>query len=195
MAGINNDTDMTFVTLILSLIVALATVTYTIVNYYMYKESKATRLQKGEPIIVAFLKSTSSHSALGLYVKNIGEGCAKNVVVHVLKDYHLFGKDDKLQDFRLFNDGVSMYPPQYELNYLLDSWTNIRDYHINDYIELSIEYDGLDGRHYSNNNFQLNLNEVARIYSTPPEDAFTQIPYYIKKLDETLAKLADCSKK
>lgn len=108
---------MTFITLVLSIIVALATIVYTIVNYYMYKESKATRLQKAEPIIVTFLKCSSDHSLLSLYVKNIGEGCARDVAVHVDKDYKLFREDEKLQDYRLFNDGVSAYPPQYELHY------------------------------------------------------------------------------
>ena len=55
------------------------------------------------------------------------------------------------KNYRLFNDGVSVYSPQYKLHYLLDSLDNITKYAINDYIELSIYYNGLDGRHYNNN--------------------------------------------
>jgi len=78
---------------------------------------------------------------------------------------------------------------------LLDSFDNITKYGINDYIELSICYNGLDGRHCENNNIQLHLNEVTQIYAKPPEDAFTQIPYYIKQMDKTLAELTACLKK
>ena len=178
---------MQVATLVLSFVVALATVLYTWVNYKMLMESKATRMQKSEPIIVPYLQSTADHTSIMLYVKNVGEGCARNVVAHVVKDYNFYGKDMTFKDFDLFSEGVSIYPPQYELHYVFDSWDNIKDH--DDYIEFDIEYDGMDGRHYSDNHFQLRLKEIGRIYSNPPEDAFSQIPYYLKEVDRTLNKI------
>ena len=180
---------MQVATLILSFVVALATVLYTWVNYKMLKESKASRMQKSEPIIVPYLQSTADHSSIMLYIKNVGEGCAKNVVVHIVKDYNFFGKDMSFKDFPLFSDGVSIYPPNYELHYVFDSWDNVKGCHDDDYIEFDVEYDGIDGRHYSDNHFRLRLKEISRIYSNPPEDTFTQIPYYLKEIDRTLKKI------
>lgn len=181
---------MQIATLILSFVVALATVLYTWVNYKMLQESKATRMQKSEPIIVPYLQSSADHSSIILYVKNVGEGCARNVIAHVVKDYNFFGKDMTFKDFHLFSEGVSSFPPQYEMHYVFDSWDNIKENGDDCYIEFNIEYDGMDGRHFSDKHFRLRLKEIGKIYSNPPEDAFTQIPYYLKEIDKTLKKMS-----
>ena len=114
--------------LVLSAVVALATIAYTWINYLMYRESKISRLQKLKPEIIPYLQSTASKNVLCLYIKNIGEGCAKNVKVKLLRDYNCLGKADwPLSKFPLFNEGVSVYPPGYELHYYIDFWDTIRD--------------------------------------------------------------------
>lgn len=79
------------VELILSTVLAFATVCYTIINLMMWLESRATRKQKITPQVIAYLKTTEDHLTLCVHIKNIGEGCARNVQVRVLKDYNQFG--------------------------------------------------------------------------------------------------------
>lgn len=81
------------VELILSTVLAFATVCYTIINLMMWLESRATRKQKITPQVIVYLKTTEDHLTLCVHIKNIGEGCARNVQVRVLKDYNQFGKE------------------------------------------------------------------------------------------------------
>ncbi len=46
------------VELILSMVLAIATVCYTIINLMMWIESRATRKQKITPQVIAYLKTT-----------------------------------------------------------------------------------------------------------------------------------------
>lgn len=174
---------------ILSAVIALATIVYTWINYKQFKESKASRLQKLEPCIVPYLQSTADHNSLCLYIKNIGEGCAKNVLGNIIKDYNLFGKELSLRDFGLFKDGVNMFPPQYEMCFVLDTWKNIRNNHQDNFLELSFNYEGLDGRHYSSEHFVLPFLQIARIYSSIPEYAEGQVPYYLKQINNSIKGL------
>ncbi len=72
----------------------MATIAYTWINYLMFKESKISRQQKMKPEIVPYLQSTASKKVLCLYIKNVGEGCAKNVQVSLLNDYNCLGQVD-----------------------------------------------------------------------------------------------------
>lgn len=79
------------VEIVLSVVLAVSTVLYTLINFFMLIESKNVRKQKISPLLVAYLSSTEDHSIHVLKFKNIGEGLAKNVRVVVLKDYKQFG--------------------------------------------------------------------------------------------------------
>lgn len=59
------------VEIVLSTVLAVSTVAYTAINLMLWFESRATRKQKIEPLIVAFLKSTESNKVLALHIKNI----------------------------------------------------------------------------------------------------------------------------
>lgn len=61
----------------LALVVAICTAFYTVINLLMWFESRATRKQKITPSIIAYLKTQDDHNVICLYIKNIGEGCAK----------------------------------------------------------------------------------------------------------------------
>jgi hypothetical protein len=175
------------VELILSIVLAGATVFYTIINLMMWFESRATRRQKNTPMIIAFLKVTEDHNTLSVHLKNVGEGYAKDVTIKVLKDYNQFKKDNlPLSSCFAFKNGVNIFPSGYELKYYLDSMGDI-DYALDDScIELQIDYKDLRGRKYSNNMFRLPFNQVAGNYSVPPENYMGQIPYYLEKIDETI---------
>jgi hypothetical protein len=62
----------------------------------MWFESKATRRQKVTPFIIAYLKITDDHNMLCVHIKNIGEGCAKDVEAKLIKDFNQFGEKNIL---------------------------------------------------------------------------------------------------
>lgn len=178
------------VELILSAVLAFATVCYTVINLMMWFESKATRKQKIAPQVIAFLKTTEDHSMLCIHVKNIGEGCAKNIRIKILKDYYQFGKEQHpLSNLMLFKNGANIFPPQYELIFYIDSLNNIDYKSQESYIELEISYQNIEKKHYKEN-YLLPFNQIVGTnYSNPPETYMGQIPYYLKKINESVKEL------
>lgn len=181
------------VELVLSIVLAGATVCYTIINLMMWFESRATRKQKSTPILIAFLKITDDHKTLAVHLKNVGEGCAKDVSINVLKDYNQFGrKDYPLSECFAFRNGVNIFPAGYELRYYLDDPCTIDYSNSENYIEIEITYKNLNGKLYAGNLFKLPFNQINDNYSAPPESYKGQIPYYLKEIVEIMK--AKCSK-
>ncbi len=178
------------VELILSVVLAVATVCYTIINLMMWFESRATRKQKISPFIIAYLQSTDSHMVEVLHIKNIGEGFARNVRFRVIKDYKRMGTDNLLlSECGAIKRGMSSFPPQYEVTYYIESWRNIGEKKIDDYIELEVTYERIDGKVFCDK-YRLPLNELTdQNYSTPPETYMGRIPYYLEKINKTLDTL------
>lgn len=178
------------VELILSTVLAFATVCYTIINLMMWLESRATRKQKITPQVIVYLKTTEDHLTLCVHIKNIGEGCARNVQVRVLKDYNQFGKEQyPLSNLMFFKNGASIFPPQYELKFYIDSVKNIDYESNNSYIELEVLYQDIDNKHYREV-YQLPFNQIVGInYSNPPETYMGQIPYYLKEISKLIKNL------
>lgn len=178
------------VELTLSIVLAVSTVCYTIINLMMWFESRATRRQKITPYVIAYLKITDDHKILCVHIKNIGEGCAKDVKAKITKDYNQFGKNNfPLSECMIFKNGANIFPPQYELKYYIDSPKEI-DYAAEDsFIELELEYSDVNNRRYKYNIFKLPFNQVGGNYSEPPENYLGQIPYYLEKLNANIEKI------
>lgn len=177
--------------LVLSAVVALATIAYTWINYLMYKESRISRLQKLKPEIVPYLQSTASKKVLCLYVKNVGEGCAKNVRIKLINDYNCFGKEDwPLSKFPLFNEGVNVFPSGYELHYYIDDWDTIRENGMAGYLEMDLTYTNIKGEQAETNHYVLKFNQIMSNYSTPPDNNEDLMNYYLKSISESLKKLS-----
>ena len=153
------------VELIFSGVLALVTILYTVATILMYKESKKTRLQKTTPCIIPFLKSSADHQSVFLYVQNVGEGTAKNVKVTINKGYEKSIKSLNLDGYKLFREGVAIYPPQYELHFLINTWDNIEK---TDYIELSIDYEGLNNRKFNQDHIRLTIWDSCHSWSGVP---------------------------
>lgn len=62
------------VELILSTVLAFATVCYTIINLMMWLESRATRKQKITPQVIVYLKTTEDHLMLCVHIKTLEKG-------------------------------------------------------------------------------------------------------------------------
>lgn len=177
------------VEIILSFVLAVTTVVYTLISLMLWYESRKTRKQKNEPHIVAFLKSTEDHNTLALYIKNIGEGFAKNVKIEMLKDYNQFGKElQLLSELGIMKNGFNSFPPDYELKYYVHSYEKVYKSDKNEFINLRVIYEGSDKRKYTED-FVLPFNQLfGQNYSNPPETFMGQIPYYLNEINSTLKK-------
>src|SRR5690554_4763164 len=178
------------VEIILSGVLAICTLIYTGINFFMLLESRATRKQKTTPRIVPFLQRGESNRMLELHIKNIGEGLAKNVESRVLKDYNRFGKEDSfLSHIEFFTRPMQNFPPGYELKYYIHSMSDIYEKDKNGSIELEFTYEDCYRKKHREI-FELSFNPVMQQnYSSPPETYLGQIPYYLKKINKNLEKI------
>jgi hypothetical protein len=177
------------VEIILSLVIAICTVLYTVINLMLWFESRENRKQKITPHVIAFLKSSENHVTLELHIKNIGDGLAKHIKIKTLKDYAQFGKEGFLiSELGVMKNGFNSFPPQYELKYHLNTLTEIYEKAIDESIKLEISYRSSDNRKFTEI-FELPFKQLlGQNYSNPPETFMGQIPYYLKEINTTLKK-------
>lgn len=173
---------------ILSFALLMVTFAYTITSILTWMESRAVRKQKTGPLVIAFLKSNVSHDTLYLHIKNIGEGCARNVRAIPTQDYKIFGKDKQLSYFPLFSTGVNIFPPSYEITIPLGFWDEIIK-QTDPAVTIQLEYTGQRDNKQITENFHLPFKQIATIYSTPPSGAEERIPFYLHEIKKELAKL------
>ncbi len=175
---------------ILSFALLLVTLAYTLTSILTWLESRAVRKQKTAPLIIAFLKSNVSHDTLYLHIKNIGEGCARDVRAIPTQDYKIFGKDKHLSDFPLFSTGVNIFPPSYEITITLGFWKDIIK-QTDPAVIIQLEYTGLRDDKQVTELFHLPFKQIATIYSTPPSSAEERIPFYLHEIEKGIAKLCE----
>lgn len=175
----------------LALVVAICTAFYTVINLLMWFESRATRKQKITPSIIAYLKTQDDHNVICLYIKNIGEGCAKDVKIEMLKDYYQLGKENyPLSALGAIKKGLNIFPPQYELKYYIHGASEVNNDDADNYIKLKISYKRLEDSKMYSKIFELPFIQICgQNYSNPPETYIGQIPYYLKELNETIKNL------
>jgi PHP family Zn ribbon phosphoesterase len=178
------------VEIVLSLVIAICTVFYTVINLMLWFESRESRKQKITPHVIAFLKSAENHMTLELHIKNIGEGIAENVKIKTLKDYNQFGKEGLLiSELGIMKNGFNSFPPQYELKYYLHSLTEIYDKEKDESIKLELSYRSSDKRKFTQI-FELPFKQLlGQNYSNPPETFMGQIPYYLDEINSTLKSI------
>lgn len=183
--------DTNTIQLVLSIVLAIATVAYTIINLMMWFESRASRRQKVAPQIVPYLKSTDTHELLCLHIKNMGEGCAKDVRVKVINDDHVFNRDDlQLSSFPIFSEGVSIFPSGYELHYGLNWWEDLKKEGMDGSVVLEVSFKDIDEREYAPKRYELKFRQIVSNYTNPPETYEGQIAYYLKEIDKDLKSFA-----
>lgn len=173
----------------ISLSLLIVTAIYVIITYLQLRESRKVRLQKETPNIVPYLKSSEDHTALILYVKNFGEGVAKNVKVRFLQDYNRFGKSDyTLSKTGIAENGMSYFVPDYSLTFHIGYLENIYNENIDEKIKVEIYYESLDNRKFKKL-FELPFNQMSgQTYFSPPETYIGQIAYYLKEINSVLKK-------
>lgn len=174
---------------ILSFALLMVTFAYTITSILTWMESRAVRKQKTTPQVIAFLKSNVSHDTLYLHIKNIGEGCARNVRAIPIQDYHIFDKEKQLSDFPLFSSGVNIFPPGYEISIPLQWWEKIAK-QTDPAVTIQMEYTGLRDAKRITETFHLPFNQIRTIYSRPPATAEESIPYYLHEIEKEIRKLS-----
>jgi hypothetical protein len=178
------------VEIVLSLVIAISTVLYTVINLMLWFESRKTRKQKITPHVIAFLKSAENHITLELHIKNIGEGIAEDVKIKTLKDYNQFGKDGHLiSELGIMKNGFNSFPPQYELKYYLHSFTEIYEKEKEESIKFELSYRSSDKRKFTEI-IELPFKQLfGQNYSNPPETFMGQIPYYLNEINSTLKSI------
>ena len=176
--------------IILPLMLLICMAVYTVINYKMLKESKATRLQKITPNIVAYLSTPEINGSpvLILYVANLGEGVARNVRCEIFKDLENID-DILLQERGIFKSGIEVFPPQYKLQYFLVTNCAHFDFSRKDaYIEFDILYEDIIGTEIRDH-FKLSFNTIdGQSSAIPPIDYKNSVTYYLKSINETLKK-------
>ncbi|WP_134091061.1 hypothetical protein [Olivibacter sp. XZL3] len=173
----------------------MVTATYALVTVFQLIESRKVRFQKESPNIVPYLKASETHGVMEFYIKNFGEGVAKDVKVDVIKDFERFG-DSKmlLSEIGIVKNGMNYFPPQYQLKFYLGSMIELHEHNQDDFIAVKILCSSLDGRKFTNN-FKLSFNQISdQNYSEPPETYIGRISYYLKKISEHLKKDSEVSK-
>lgn len=177
------------VELILAIVLAVCTVAYTLINFYILKESQLTRKQKITPHIIAYVSTTEDHSVLSLKFKNIGEGLAKNIKVKVNNDYRQFGQEGLLlSEFSIVKNGLNFFPPQHEIQYYLDDPVSVNKNNPDGIISLEISYENIYNKKIKDQ-FQLPFNQIlGQNYSNPPESYIGKIPYYLNLINQTLTQ-------
>lgn len=180
--------EETMIQLVFSAVLAFATVAYTVATILMFVESVKSRKLKTKPDVIPYLQTSDNHKALMLCVKNIGEGCARNVQIKVLKDYYCFGKENlPLSHYHIFQEGVTIFPSGYELHYYLDNAVRAMSQE-NGYVEMVVCYSDENGKSYKSENYKLVFNQISQSYSNPPETNEGKIAYYLKEISDSLKK-------
>src|SRR5690625_3347490 len=132
--------------LILSIVITLATISYTYINYRMLVESQESRLLKITPVIIPFFNTSENNSILVLHIKNIGEGLAKNVKATIAEDYEMFGIEKyKLSEVGIFERGFEIFPPDLELKFNINMRRDSYKIDQANNMQLSSEYENNHG--------------------------------------------------
>lgn len=171
------------VELLLSIVLAISTVFYTIINLMMWFESRAARKQKTDALIIAYLKYSDDDRVVYLFMENIGEGCAENVTLSALPDYERFMKWP-LSESNPFKNGINIFPSKEKINIALN--LSAKTELDKDCFILEIKYNNLNSYKQKTNVYTLHFGQIESSYRTPPVTFMGQIPYYLKELNKTL---------
>lgn len=174
--------------IVLSTVVASATVIYVVVTIFQLIESRKTRLQKEAPVIIPFLKSSEDHTVLKFMIKNFGEGVAKDVNVSFLEEFNLYNKDILLSNIGISKYGMNIFPPEFEMSYYVGWWEDVYKKHKEDQFKIRVTYKSLDNRQFTSV-FELPIKQMTdQNYSTPPETHIGKISYYLEKISKEIEK-------
>lgn len=120
----------------------------------MWYSNRNTKKQETTPNITAFLQSAGNKEVLTLHIKNIGKECAKHVKAKMMKEYHIWGKEETIFYFKILFEGGNIFSPNYKLHFYLDFWSKIRQECRNGCVELGLEYFDIERkRSKKNSNF------------------------------------------
>jgi len=179
--------------IIFSFVLTISSIVLAILTGFLYYENKAIRKQKTTPFIIAFLEfSEIDETQIILKIKNIGEGLAKNISFNFKKDYNWIS-ESPLSERGALKHGISSFPPQYELNYILVVKTTEVDFNDQDsYIEFNIKYENSKGKLFSKNNYRLNFNDITmQGYTNPPSTYKRALINQLKEINKQLQKIHD----
>jgi hypothetical protein len=109
------------ITLIFSGVVSISTIVYVIYTIKLTKETRMSREFFLESYIITYLtKPETNDHFVDLKIKNIGKGVARNVKLTLLNKFDSdFSNSEGLLSKGLFSSGLTYFPPDYEITYLI----------------------------------------------------------------------------
>lgn len=183
--------DDSMIQLFFSAVLAIATLAYTIATVLMLIESVKTRKLKTSPCIVPYLKMSEDRQLVLLYVKNVGEGVARNVQIKLNNNYFCFDNQNiPLSQYRIFQEGVSVFPSQYELVYILGNRDNCLAANTDNYIELLVRYADMKGKKHGGKCYKLLFQQIRQDFVNPPDSDVGRIAYYLKDISSSLNRVS-----
>ncbi len=183
--------DNQTINILLTTILTISTVIYVVLTNLLVKESRKTRQFQETPFIVASISfSGLERNVIILKIKNIGLGYAQNVRFNIINDYEWI-ENRPLKERGAFKNGISAFPPEYELNFIVAILSEGKRNEILDknYIEFEILYENQYKKKFSNF-YKLHFNEIiSQGYSTPPSNHKELIAFYLKEISKDLKQI------
>lgn len=92
----------------------------------------------------------------------------------------------------MFSEGVNVFPPQFEISFPLDSWSDV-NLEKDPFVQFTVCYADLQG-HVKQTSFKLPFRQLKTIYSTPPPLAEERISYYLNQIHKDLRQINESCK-
>jgi hypothetical protein len=174
------------ITLIFSGVVAISTIVYVVYTIKLTKETRLSREFFLDSHIITYLtiQETNDHF-VDLKIKTIGKGVARNVKLTLLNKFDAdFPNSEGFLNKGLFSSGLTYFPPDYEITYLIA----LKRSNEHRTLEIKIEYsDAL-----SKNKIEYTTLKFAELEGigkmNPPRTFEATISYELSKLNEILKK-------
>lgn len=179
-------------TLVLSGVIAIATVIYAVFTYYLAKatqvlalETKMMREFQTDPKLLVFITSSIVDVIFkNLVVENIGSGPAYNVQFELSNDFTLYD-GRKLSEIRIIKEGIPYIPPKEKYEFVLTDAPYAK--YADEYLTINATYQNSESKSFSEKfiiDFSLWKNlKVINI------DGINQIVDKLQKISENLEDL------
>ncbi len=138
------------ITLIFTMVVALATVAYVVLTWSLVSETKKLREVQTEPKISAIIQPREEWlNFIDLIIQNIGLGPAYNIQFQVDPDFEEEGRSFKLSDIGFIKNGLRYLAPNQKLQTYLTNLADNFEQKCNNPFRIVVSYQSAIGKRYN----------------------------------------------
>ncbi len=188
-----NFTNAEITTLILSTVVAISTIVYTILTWRLVFESKRMRdIQMTPDINFYFEFNETDASLLYLVIENNGLGSAQNVHIDVVKNFDFYESElQNIENFGAVKNGLQHFYSRQKYKYYFTDLSQNSVNKIDKEIIIKVSYQNVNKKQYSKE-FTLPIKETMGLGKlTPPDTHIGRIAYYLEKLNKNIESLKE----